>query len=85
MAKVGTVDFVVAGAGQLTAYVPEYGIVVLPLPVEGHADHVQGLDGPFGETINKATNKQGLEYLRMVGHGFRHISNNRRPIMKPRT
>ena len=83
MARVGTVDFVVAGAGQLTAYVPEYGIVVLPYLWKDTPTMFKALDGPFGETINKATNKQGLELVEWWDNGFRHISNNRRPIMKP--
>ena len=67
MARVGTVDFVVAGAGQLTAYVPEYGIVVLPLPVEGHADHVPGPGRPLRGDHQQGDEQAGARTGRVVG------------------
>lgn len=83
MARVGTVDFVVAGTGNLTAYVPEIGITVLPYLWKDTHTMFKALDGSFGETMNKAMAKQGLEVSDWWDNGFRHVSNNRRPIIKP--
>ena len=82
MARVGTVDFVVAGTGNVTAYVPEIGITVLPYLWKDTQTMFKALDGPFGEVMNKALDKQGLELAGWWDNGFRHVSNNRRPIMK---
>ena len=82
MARVGTVDFVVAGTGNVTAYTPEIGITVLPYLWKDSATMFKALDGPFGDVMDKALGKQELELAAWWDNGFRHVSNNRRPIMK---
>lgn len=82
MARVGTVDFVVAGTGHVSAFVPEIGITVLPYLWKDTGTMFKALDGPFGEAMKKPLEKQGLELSEWWDNGFRHISNNRRPIMK---
>lgn len=82
MARVGTVDFVVAGTGHVTAYTPEMGITVLPYLWKDTATMFRALDGPFGAAMDKALEKQGLALSGWWDNGFRHITNNRRPIMK---
>jgi tripartite ATP-independent transporter DctP family solute receptor len=83
MARVGTVDFVVAGTGNVTAYTPEIGITVLPYLWKDTATMFKALDGLFGAAMDKALEKQGLALSGWWDNGFRHITNNRRPIMKP--
>jgi len=43
----------------------------------------KALDGPFGAAMDKALEKQGLALSGWWDNGFRHITNKRRPIMKP--
>jgi tripartite ATP-independent transporter DctP family solute receptor len=83
MARVGTVDFVVAGTGHVTAYTPEMGITVLPYLWKDTSTMFKALDGPFGAAMDKALEKQGLALSGWWDNGFRHITNKRRPIMKP--
>ena len=83
MARVGTVDFVVAGTGHVSAYTPEIGITVLPYLWKDTETMFKALDGPFGAAMDKALEKQGLALSGWWDNGFRHITNKRRPIMKP--
>jgi tripartite ATP-independent transporter DctP family solute receptor len=83
MAKGGTVDFVLSGAGHVTGLVPEMGITVLPYLWKDTKTMFEALDGPFGQYLNAQLEKQGLEVVGWWDNGFRHVSNNEGPIMKP--
>lgn len=83
MAKNGSVDFVLAGVGHYTAYIPELGIVLLPYLWKDGQTMFQVLDGPIGAKFNELANAQGLEITGWWDNGFRHVSNNRGPIVKP--
>jgi len=83
MARVGTVDFVVAGTGHVTAFTPEIGITVLPYLWKNTATMFKALDGPFGAVIDKALAKQGLALSAWWDNGFRHMTNSVRAINTP--
>ncbi len=83
MAKAGTVDFVLCGAGNVTSIAPELGIVVLPYLWKSDAAMFQALDGPFGDYLNARMIERGYYMVGWWDNGFRHVSNNTRPIMKP--
>lgn len=80
MAKVGTVDIVLAGTGHVTGYVPEIGITVLPYLWKDTETMFQALDGPFGAFIDERLSPAGYEVAGWWDNGFRHVSNNKRPI-----
>lgn len=82
MAKVGTVDFVLSGTGHVTGHVPELGITVLPYLWKDTETMFQALDGPFGQYLGERLSAQGFEVVGWWDNGFRHVSNNARPIMK---
>jgi tripartite ATP-independent transporter DctP family solute receptor len=81
MAKIGTVDFVLSGTGHVTGHVPELGITVLPFLWKDTETMFQALDGPFGQYLGEKLSAQGFEVVGWWDNGFRHVSNNKRPIM----
>ncbi|NIS78978.1 MAG: DctP family TRAP transporter solute-binding subunit [Anaerolineales bacterium] len=83
MTKVGTVDFVLSGSGHVTGHVPELGITVLPYLWKDEETMFQALDGPFGQYLNEKLSAKGFEVVGWWDNGFRHVSNNAKPIMKP--
>lgn len=82
MTKVGTIDFVLSGTGHVTGHVPELGITVLPYLWKDTDTMFQALDGPFGQYLNERLSAKGFEVVGWWDNGFRHVSNNSRPIMK---
>ena len=82
MAKVGTVDFVLSGTGHVTGFVPEIGITVLPYLWKDTQTMFEALDGPFGQWLGERLSAQGYEIVGWWDNGFRHVTNNSRPIMK---
>jgi len=82
MAKVGTVDFVLSGTGHVTGHVPELGITVLPYLWKDTGTMFQALDGPFGQYLGERLSAKGFEVVGWWDNGFRHVTNNARPIMK---
>lgn len=82
MTKVGTVDFALSGTGHVTGHVPELGITVLPYLWKDTETMFQALDGPFGQYLGQRLSAKGFEVVGWWDNGFRHVSNNSRPIMK---
>lgn len=82
MAKVGTVDFVLSGTGHVTGFVPEMGITVLPYLWKDTQTMFEALDGPFGQWLGERLSAKGYEVVGWWDNGFRHVSNNSRPIMQ---
>lgn len=83
MAKAGTVDFVLSGTGHVTGHVPELGITVLPYLWKDTETMFAALDGPFGRYLGEKLKRKGFVVMGWWDNGFRHVTNNRRPIMKP--
>lgn len=81
--KMGTVEFMLPGAGNVTGMVPELGIVIMPYLWKDEATMYKALDGEFGEALTKKCAQQGFELLGWWDNGFRNVSNNTRPINGP--
>jgi tripartite ATP-independent transporter DctP family solute receptor len=82
MAKVGTVDFVLSGTGHVTGHVPELGITVLPYLWKDTDTMFQALDGPFGQYLGERLEEKGFVVVGWWDNGFRHVTNNKGPVMK---
>lgn len=60
-----------------------FGVLDLPYLFRDR-DHVSRvLDGPIGKGLAARLEKQGLKHLGFWENGFRHITNNIRPIYQP--
>ena len=82
MAKVGTVDFVLSGTGHVTGHVPELGMTVLPYLWKDTDTMFRALDGPFGQYLGEKLSAKGYVVVGWWDNGFRHVSNNKRPIQQ---
>lgn len=81
--KLGTVDFAVLTAGSITREVPQLGVLSVPFLFRdtSHAAHV--LNGPIGKTLGASMNSPEVVFLAFGEHGFRHMSNSKRPVTRP--
>ena len=81
--QLGTLDLVNTSTGPVGNFVPEVKIVDIPFLFRDydHARHV--LDGPIGQEILTKFPSKGLVALAWTENGFRHMTNNKRAIVKP--
>jgi len=85
MAKIGGVDFVLAGAPHVSNFAPVLGAVSFPFLWKDRDTMLEILDGELGGQLIASAEAQadGLKMLAWWDFGFRHVTNNRRPIMTP--
>ena len=81
--QLGTLDLVNTSTGPVGNFVPEVKIVDIPFLFRDydHARHV--LDGPIGQDLLTKFPSKGLVALAWTENGFRHMTNNKRSIVKP--
>jgi TRAP-type transport system periplasmic protein len=85
MAKIGGVDFVLAGAPHVSNFAPVLGAVSFPFLWKDRDTMLEILDGELGDRLIEIAEQQGdgLKIFAWWDFGFRHVTNNRRPIMTP--
>jgi TRAP-type transport system periplasmic protein len=81
--QLGTLDLVNTSTGPVGNFVPEVKIVDIPFLFRDydHARHT--LDGPIGQDLLTKFPAKGLVALVWTENGFRHMTNNKHPIVKP--
>ena len=81
--QIGSIDLVVTSTGPLGGFVPEMLVVDLPFLFRNsqHVDHV--FEGPIGRSLLSNLEKAGIKGLAFWENGFRNLTNNRRPVLKP--
>src|SRR5213078_3164707 len=69
--------------GPVPNFVPEVAILDIPFLFRDYA-HARGvLDGPIGKEMLKKFESKGLVALAWGENGFRHMTNNKRPVNAP--
>jgi tripartite ATP-independent transporter DctP family solute receptor len=81
--QLGTVEAILVSTGALSNFVPEVGVVDIPFLFRDTAHARKVLDGEFGQDLLTKFKKRGLIALAWGEQGFRHLSNNKRPVSKP--
>lgn len=81
--QLGTVDLVVTSTGPLGGFVPQMFVVDLPFLFRDREHAYKVLDGPIGKGLLDSFSAKGIKGLAFWENGFRHITNNVRPIEKP--
>jgi tripartite ATP-independent transporter DctP family solute receptor len=81
--QIGTLDLVITSTGPIGNFVPEVLIVDVPFLFRDakHAHAV--LDGPIGQEILAKFPAKGLVGLAWGENGFRHLTNEKRPVRLP--
>jgi tripartite ATP-independent transporter DctP family solute receptor len=79
----GTVEAVVVSNGVLSNFVPDAGVMDVPFLFRDTKHARAVLDGKFGEDLLAKFRARGLIALGWGEQGFRHLTNNKRPVAKP--
>lgn len=78
----GTVDATFVSTGLLAPMNKEFGVYYLPMAFDSAQVADQVVDGPFGRKLLDKLPEHGLVGLAYWEHGFRSITNSKRPITK---
>jgi tripartite ATP-independent transporter DctP family solute receptor len=78
-----TLEMATASAGPLTTFNDDMMVMDIPFLFKNYEIAWMVLDGPAGEALKKTFEQKGLKVLGFMENGFRHITNNIRPIYKP--
>ena len=79
--QLGTQDLVNTSTGPLGNFVPEVKIFDIPFLFRDYDHARKVMDGPIGQDVLKAMRSKGLIGLAWSENGFRHMTNNKRPIV----
>jgi len=81
--QLGTLDFVDTSTGPVGNFVPEIKIVDIPFLFRDYDHARRYLDSANGDALLAKFPAKGLVALVWTENGFRHMTNNKRPIIKP--
>jgi TRAP-type transport system periplasmic protein len=81
--KAGELEMANTSTGPLGNLVPETKILDLPFLFYDYRHARRTLDGDIGQKLLALFPKYGLQGLAWTENGFRHITNNKRPIVFP--
>jgi tripartite ATP-independent transporter DctP family solute receptor len=80
--RLGTADFAIPST-VMSSVVPEFGLFEMPYLVKSR-EHMKKIEAEVvWPTLAPAAEAQGYKVLAVWENGFRHITNNVRPIVKP--
>ena len=78
----GTIDATVVSTGLLSTMNKDFGIYYLPFAFSDAREADAVIDGPFGQKLLDKLPEKGLIGLAYWEHGFRSLTNSKRPITK---
>ena len=81
--QLGTLDLVNTSTGPVGNFVPEVKIVDIPFLFRDYDHARKVMDGPIGQDILTKFPAKGIIALGWTENGFRHMTNNKRDIVKP--
>lgn len=79
--KLGQVDFSLPSS-VMSSVAPEFGVFEMPYIVQDR-DHMRRIQAEVGDTFQEAALGEGYRIIGYFENGFRHITNNVRPITVP--
>lgn len=85
LAQRGNVDIAISGAPHLARFAPAVGITSFPYLWKSREHMTEVLSGDIGKRLGEIieTQASGLKVLTWWQTGFRHVTNNAHPIIKP--
>ena len=78
----GTIEMSMMGPGLLTGMDKDFGVFDTPFLFDDFEEVDAVLDGPVGQKLLDKLPDKGLVGLSYWDHGFRILTNNRRPVSK---
>lgn len=81
---VGSIDMVLTSTGPMSGFAPEVTVVDLPFLFRDFDHAHKVLDGEIGTDLrNKVEETMGVKTLAWWENGYRHVTNNSKPIETP--
>lgn len=81
--QLGALDMTLVTAGPVGNFVDKFSVLEMPFLFRD-LDHVyKTLDGEVGEELTQLLDEAGFKTLGIWENGFRHILNNKKPIVSP--
>jgi len=80
--KNGSLEMATASAGPLTTFNSKFMVLDIPFAFDSYDVAWMVLDGPVGQELLESCEEVGLKGLSFMENGFRHVTNNVRPITK---
>lgn len=81
--QLGTQELTWTSTGPIPNFVPETKIFDIPFLFRDYSHARAVLDGPIGQDMLKKFDSKGIKALAWGENGFRHMTNNKRPIVAP--
>ena len=81
--KNGSLEMATASAGPLTTFNSKFMVLDIPFAFDSYEIAWGVLDGPMGEKLLDSSEDIGLKGLAYLENGYRHVTNNVRPINGP--
>jgi C4-dicarboxylate-binding protein DctP len=81
--QLGDIQFNAPFTGVLPAFVPQTQLFDLPFAFADSEAAYNAMHGPVGEVLNPFLLQQGLRVLGYWDGGFKHMTNNIRPLRRP--
>jgi tripartite ATP-independent transporter DctP family solute receptor len=81
--RMGTVDAGLIGGSSFQNLDAKFGIEELPYAFDTYEAAYKVFDGFVGDELFKILDAKGIKGLSWWENGFRHITNNKRPILTP--
>jgi tripartite ATP-independent transporter DctP family solute receptor len=79
----GALEMATASAGPLTTFNNKFMVLDIPFAFDSYEIAWGVLDGSMGQALLGSSEKQGLKGLAYLENGFRHVTNNVKPINGP--
>ena len=81
--QLGTQELTLTSTGPVPNFVPEVKILDVPFLFRDYAHARSVLDGPIGQDLLAKFPSKGMVALAWGENGFRHMTNNKRPVVNP--
>jgi tripartite ATP-independent transporter DctP family solute receptor len=81
--RTGALDISANSQGAVATAVPEYAAFGMPFLFTSLPQAWKALDGPLGQELAQKSAAKGLVVLGYWDNGVRHMSNSKRPLLKP--
>jgi len=79
-----TIDGGLIGGGSFQSIDPRFGVEALPYAWKDHQTAYKAMDGEIGKFLLGILESKGIKGISWWENGFRHITNNKRPIVVPK-
>jgi TRAP-type transport system periplasmic protein len=81
--RTGALDMSANSQGAVANVVPEYAAFGMPFLFSSLPQAWKVLDGPLGKELGERSAEKGMVVLGYWDNGIRHMSNSKKPLLKP--